>query len=327
MTEMTHADRMRAVLAGSKPDRVPVALWRHFPVDDQDPAALAESTEAFQREYDFDLVKVTPASSFCIRDWGVQDVWEGNSEGTRTYTTPVIRRPEDWESLTILDAHKGALQSQLDCLARLQPLRAEGVPILQTVFNPLAQAKNLVGGTRWSSICGVGRIRSAGGWKPFAKRPSASWRRAWKRASTVSSWLSSTLPIRSSASSEYRNWGVADDRKILEMAGSCWLNMLHLHGEAVMFDLAAEYPVAIVNWHDRESGPSLSEGFRRCGKVVCGGWRQWETVALGDPEAIRREAEEARNQMSDRHLLLGTGCVAPIISPRSCLLAASRAGR
>ena len=67
-------DRLKAAIAGQKADRPPVALWRHFPVDDQDPALLAAATAAFQQTYDFDLVKVTPASSFCLRDWGAQDL-------------------------------------------------------------------------------------------------------------------------------------------------------------------------------------------------------------------------------------------------------------
>jgi hypothetical protein len=37
-----HRERMQAVLAGQKPDRTPVALWRHFPVDDQEPQLLAD---------------------------------------------------------------------------------------------------------------------------------------------------------------------------------------------------------------------------------------------------------------------------------------------
>jgi uroporphyrinogen decarboxylase len=65
---MTHSHRTRleTCLSGVRPDRTPVALWRHFPVDDQIPAGLAAATIDFQRTFDFDLVKVTPASSFCL---------------------------------------------------------------------------------------------------------------------------------------------------------------------------------------------------------------------------------------------------------------------
>ena len=81
----THRERLEACLSGKLSDRPPVALWRHFPVDDQSPENLAEAHLAFQRTYDFDLVKVTPASSFCLKDWGADDVWEGNTEGTRRF--------------------------------------------------------------------------------------------------------------------------------------------------------------------------------------------------------------------------------------------------
>ena len=60
----THRERIQACLNGETPDRTPIALWRHFPVDDQDPETLAASTLHFQNTYDFDIVKVTPASSF-----------------------------------------------------------------------------------------------------------------------------------------------------------------------------------------------------------------------------------------------------------------------
>ena len=77
--EMTKADRLRAAIAGAEADRPPIALWRHFPVDDQSPATLAESALRFQRELDLDLIKVTPASSYSVADWGVQDEWRGDA--------------------------------------------------------------------------------------------------------------------------------------------------------------------------------------------------------------------------------------------------------
>lgn len=38
---MDHWQRIEAAIAGQATDRVPVALWRHFPGDDQDAAKLA----------------------------------------------------------------------------------------------------------------------------------------------------------------------------------------------------------------------------------------------------------------------------------------------
>ena len=69
MNPLTHRQRVKACLSGDQLDRVPVALWRHFPVDDQSPDGLAAAIFAFQNTFDFDLVKVTPSSSYCLRDW------------------------------------------------------------------------------------------------------------------------------------------------------------------------------------------------------------------------------------------------------------------
>src|SRR5687768_15609784 len=98
----THRQRLEACLSGQNLDRPPVALWRHFPVDDQSPETLATATLQWQKIYDWDLVKVTPASSFCLKDWGVEDAWRGHSEGTREYSKRVISEPEDWSRLKVL---------------------------------------------------------------------------------------------------------------------------------------------------------------------------------------------------------------------------------
>ena len=42
------------------------------------PDDLAAAVVGFQRRYDYDFVKVTPASSFSVADWGVRDEWRGN---------------------------------------------------------------------------------------------------------------------------------------------------------------------------------------------------------------------------------------------------------
>ena len=118
----THRERLEACISGAPQDRVPVALWRHFPVDDQDPYRLASATLDFQQRFDFDLVKVTPASSFCIKDWGADDEWHGATEGTRDYLNPVIRTPDDWGRLEALDPEKGHLGAQLECLRTLSCL-------------------------------------------------------------------------------------------------------------------------------------------------------------------------------------------------------------
>src|SRR3990172_1715391 len=140
---MDKFERLQAHLAGEPADRPAAALWRHFPVDDQEPDDLAAAALQFQAEYDWDFVKFTPASSFCLKDWGAQDVWRGHPEGTREYTRRVIERPEDWLQLQPLDPEAGHLGAQLQALARLGQGLQGRTPFIQTVFSPLSQARNL----------------------------------------------------------------------------------------------------------------------------------------------------------------------------------------
>ena len=72
MAQMTKRERLSATINGQEVDRIAVALWRHFPGDDQRPADLAESQLTWQAQYDWDFIKVSPASSFRVVDWGIQ---------------------------------------------------------------------------------------------------------------------------------------------------------------------------------------------------------------------------------------------------------------
>jgi uroporphyrinogen decarboxylase len=116
MAEWHKRKRLEAAIAGEAVDRLPVALWRHWPGDDQDATELAASHIKWQHDYDWDFLKVSPASSFCLVDWGVEDRWEGHAEGTRRYTNRVVHHAEDWARLPILDPRRGMLGTQITTL-------------------------------------------------------------------------------------------------------------------------------------------------------------------------------------------------------------------
>jgi uroporphyrinogen decarboxylase len=111
---------------------------------------------------------------------------------------------------------------------------------------------------------------------------------------------------------------------LLQAADGLWLNTLHIHGQQVMFRLLADYPVQVVNWHDRETPPNLREGKTLVSGAVLGGLRQWETLLRGTPGDVEREAKDAIKQTGGRGFILGTGCVTPITSPWANLRAARR---
>ena len=319
----THKERIQACMNQESLDRPPVALWRHFPVDDQDPRLLAQATLHFQHTYDFDLVKVTPASSFCAKDWGVEDEWRGHTEGTRQYTKHVIRDPRDWESLPVLEPTASHLAGQLDCLRFIHAELGPDTPLLQTVFSPLAQAKNLAGGETL-----ITHLRLY---------PEAVMKGLTAIAETTRRFVEACLAtgidgvfyaIQHAQASlltleEYQTFGLPYDLKGLEPAGELWCNLLHLHGHDVYFSLVDSLKFPIVNWHDRETFPSLAEAQKQFSGVVCGGMRQ-DTLVFESQAEVLKEATDALQQTHGKRFILGTGCVVPIIASHGNLVAARK---
>jgi len=319
----THKERIQASINGELIDRPPVALWRHFPVDDQSPETLAQATLHFQRTYDFDLVKVTPASSFCLTDWGVEDKWMGHTEGTRQYTKRVIRGPKDWEQLPILDPTAPHLADQLDCLRMIRSKLDPDTPLLQTIFSPLAQAKNLAGN---ETLIAHLRLYPEAVMKGLGT--IAETTRRFTEACLETGIDGIFCAIQHAQASlltldEYKTFGVPNDLKVLEPSQGLWCNLLHLHGQDVYFSLLDSFNFQIVNWHDRDTYPSLAEGQEQFKGVVCGGMRQ-DTLVYESQADVQKEAADAIQQTGGKRFILGTGCVVPVIASHGNILTARK---
>jgi uroporphyrinogen decarboxylase len=325
MKILNHRQRLEACIEQTSLDRPPVALWRHFPVDDQTPSGLAAATLNFQSQFDFDLVKVTPESSFCLKDWGARDAWQGAAEGTRTYTWRVIQDPEDWYKLRPLDPFSGHLGAQLECLRLICQELGETTPVLQTIFNPLSQAKNLVGGE--NLLVHLRRYPEAvlTGLNTIAQSTTRFIDAARQTGIAGIFFAVQHAQYGLLTMEEYLEFGKTLDLVVLQALEDLWLNILHLHGVQVMFEHFHDYPIQVINWHDRETSPSLAEGLKQFPGIVCGGLRREETMVLGSPAQVREEAQQAIEATNGRRFILGTGCVTPITAPYGNLLTARRA--
>ncbi len=311
---MKKRQRLEAAISGGKVDRVPVALWRHWPGDDQRAEDLAAAHIEFQRQYEWDFVKVSPASSFCLTDWGVEDRWIGHIEGTRHYTRRVINTPEDWLSLKVLDPTQGALGRQLHCLELLQEAFGSEVPYIQTIFSPLAQAKNLVGEDRLNLYLrqNAGQLHHA--LQTITDTTVRFIQEAKRRKIAGIYYAVQHVTYEHLSEAEYQVLGRPYDLQILASANDLWLNVLHVHGPNPMFNLLSDYPVQVVNWHDRESPPGLMAGLKQIRGAASGGVSQ---AALHDenPHLALDQARDAFARTEGRRWILGTGCVMLVTTP------------
>ncbi len=319
----THRERIQTCLRGETPDRTPIALWRHFPVDDQNPETLAASTLHFQNTYDFDIVKVTPASSFEVKDWGVEDQWTGDTEGSRRYTKRIIQEPGDWEKLPELEPTSPHLAGQLACLRLIRRSLSPETPMIQSIFSPLSQAKNLAGNE--TLITHIRKYPEAvhKGLDTIAKTTARFVETVCGTGADGIFYAVQHAQAELLSLEEYKTFGIPFDHMVLERSEDLWCNMVHLHGKNIHFSLLDMYNFQIVNWHDRETYPSLTEGMGLFKGTLCGGLRQ-DTLVFEDQIRVKDEARDAILQTKGQHFILGTGCVVPVIASHGNLLAARR---
>ncbi len=314
MSKLNKRQRLETTIAGEKPDRVPVALWRHWPGDDQNAAALAAAHLKWQQDYDWDLLKVGPSSSYMVTDWGVRDKWVGHIEGTRQYTHRPIQTPADWEKLAPLNPDEGALAVQIEALRLVGEQMGEEVPFIATIFSPLSQAKNLAGNSVMLSHLRSHPNAVKRGLEAITESTIRFVEAA--KATGISGIYYAVQHARYPLMSwdEFMAWGRPFDLRILETVQDLWLNVLHIHSSDIMFDAVADYPASIVNWHDRETGISLRRGLEKIRGAASGGVDQW-TLHQESPEQTLEEVKDAIAQTNGRRLLLGTGCVAMVTTP------------
>ena len=317
---MNQRERLEAAIAGQQVDQVPVALWRHFPGDDQQPDRLAAATLAFQRRWDFDFVKVTPASSFQIRDWGAQDAWMGHSEGTRQYGTRRIQRPAEWRDLTVLDPRSGALGAQLKCAQQIVAALPD-TPVIQTVFSPLAQMKNLAGERLLIDL----RLHPADFKAALETITQTTCALVREIAATGAAGIFYAVQHAQAgllSAAEFREFGREYDLRVLAETQRFWLNVMHIHGDNVYFDAVADYPVQVWNWHDRETGPSLVDGLTQIKGAACGGIARDAVMLRGEPDEVRQQVADAMARTGGRRYIVGTGCVMMVPTPEGNIQAA-----
>ncbi|MHB9092288.1 MAG: uroporphyrinogen decarboxylase family protein, partial [Chloroflexota bacterium] len=103
-----------------------------------------------------------------------------------------------------------------------------------------------------------------------------------------------------------------------------WFTILHLHGLDSFFDLADRYPVHAVNWHDRETSPSITEAMRLTDKVLVAGIHRGGAVTKADAGAVAAQVRDAIAQSGGRRLVVAPGCVIPAAMARVETLRAAR---
>jgi uroporphyrinogen decarboxylase len=308
-------ESLERLFTGERLRRPLVSLWCHFPHHDQTPEGLAAATIDYQKRFSFDFVKLTPCNTSMVADWGVEGMFTGDPHGTHDVTRYPIQHPEDWLALGEQNVGYGPLADVIRSLSIVEAEFEGTVPIFQTVFTPLTIAMKLAGERVFDHMRDFpDELKQA-----LSVITSTMERFAEESFDVGAQGIFlATQTARHDLLSvdEFREFGEQYDLRLLHVVRELTNQViLHAHGDNLMFDLLAGYPVAAMNWHDRTTGPSLSEARQIYDNILVGGVDEWNTLLPGPVSAIEAQVRDAVEQVEDGLHIVSAGCVIPYQTP------------
>ena len=317
MKQMSRRERLQAAINREPVDRIPYAVWRHFPSVDHSSAGLAQATLRFHERYGSDFIKITPRGGYAVEAWGCVEGDEVRPDGHRPCVRCAVRDAGDWKKVRPLDpATAPGWSEHLETIIRMGFDRRIGdAPVLPTLFSPLSLARKLSGDRLTHDL------RAEPGLVTDALEAIAETLvrfAALALAEGVAGIFYSIQAASRSVSSpeDYARFGEPYDRRVLEsVRDKSILTIVHCHGDRLMFDRLAPLPGHAWNWDDRAAGPSLAEVRAQTVGAVIGGLDQWTTLRDGTPEQAVAEAQDAIAQTGGLGVIVGPGCVLQMNTP------------
>ena len=308
---MKKIDRVRAALAGAGLDRPPYGFWTHMPGIDLDPERLAAATAAFAARYDLDFVKSMSNGLYCIEDWGAKcDFSEIERGGVARVVFPAIRAVGDWTKLGDVDVEAGAFGRELRHFGRLARFAGPDVRVVATVFSPLTIASKLSNGLHRDHLTSAPQSMAQG--LDIITRVTCRFAQAAIARGCAGIFFAiqdASYDVLDEAS--YREFGEPYDRQVLAAARKAggWFNVVHMHGEGVMFDLLSDYDADALNWHIGETPPAIRDYRAASGTRAIVGGLQRGHITRRDFAAIRGDVERSMQETGGRGILLAPACV------------------
>ena len=308
---MTPGERVRAALAGEPVDRVPLCFWHHFKPEGSGERMAELTMEFFRKKFDLDIVKIMPDLPYPVPE-------------------PVITRTDQWSTLPRLELDTPMFQQQLICIRTLRAQLGDDFPLILTLFSPLSYTFRLIGKAQ-----AITQAR---------QNPEAFEQGLAILAANLRPLVEAAIDAGASGiffscigatnidltPEEYAHFGRPYDLEVLAGAQAGWLNIVHVHADPdqesdeIYFNAFVDYPVAVMSWSDRLTGPSLSEAFTLTGKCLMGGLSERGPLTHGGETELDNEIMAAVTQAKGRRLILANGCSVPDDTPEEWLHVARR---
>lgn len=320
---MTSRERVLAALRGEAVDRPPVSFWGHVYHRESSAEDLVAHTLERWRRFTWDWVKLNPRKHYHVEPWGVRYTYTGVPHEKPVVAEWPVHTPADWDAIEAKPHDQGALGEQLEAVRRLRRELPAEIPLLQTVFTPLAILAELTEPPE--------SLRDL-----LPREPERVARALEAVTVTFERYVAEVM--RAGADGIYlattdwgarsmvdaaalRRWSRPYDLRLLAAAGASPYHMLHVcKGDALLFEFA-DYPVGSFSWDvTAPDNPALSEGLARLPGAVVGGISH-ETELLNGPEIAIAAYHRSLESTGGRHWMFAPGCSIPPETPESTLAA------
>ncbi|MBI4507147.1 MAG: hypothetical protein HY691_16575, partial [Chloroflexi bacterium] len=271
-------------------------------------------------------LKVNPRAHYHAEPWGARYAYPGGEHGRPKATHLPVQTTDDWARVGRVAADAGALGEQLETLRLIRQEISAGVPVIQTIFTPLAVLGYMAEHTR---------IRDDLRQAPQALHAAldavatslAGYAAECLRAGADGIFFATTAWATREmlTPAEYAAFGRPYDLRVLAgVQGAACNVLLVCRDESMLLDLL-DYPVHAFNWAATSpSNPSLGAALQRAGQRAVVGGVSHAALTADDPALAREQVRQAFRETGGRGWMLAGDCSIPTTS-REATIAAVRA--
>lgn len=291
---MNKIERVKAVLNGQTPDKIPAGFWFHYPSSLTAEETANEHLKLF-RHTDMDIMKI------------MQD-----------FMYPIdtkITCEADWYKIKFDTPASAAFKKQAEVIKRILDGMGGEAFAVQTMFGPFKAASFAFGDALLMEHAKQYPDAVAAGVKTIAEM-AYEWANAYMDLGLDGIYFSAQFgEVGRFTDAEWEKLVKPSDLLALSAAQKREgkINVLHICGEPeydfkVELERFKDYPGDIVNWSVKDNSFSLSQGKELYNRPILGGLNNKGNILKGTDEEIRAEVNEAIKGFGSCSMMIGADC-------------------
>jgi uroporphyrinogen decarboxylase len=290
-------------------ERVPYAIWKHFPEFDKTSEGLLKAQMDFQNKFDSDIMKISISGRAFASDFGAKLGGYDPDSGSRVCINYPINKLEDWEKIKTISVMEGEFGTQIKAMKLIHREVDGKIPTMMTVFSPLMVASQIDPNIILH----------------YRKDPQLIREQFKVIESAMTDFVGASLDTGADgiflATQHFNNRITNEER--LELAFTPMNSLikktikkdnflvLHLHGDNPDYELATKLPINAINWHDQQTTPNLSEARQIFKGGLLGGLNAESWKGISDPTEISSMISSVYTNYKGSGLIIAPGCVIP----------------